>query len=46
MEKYWCAYCELQITNGTHCEPCFEYDGAVNLQDFVAIFGYQPKVAA
>ena len=46
MEKYWCAYCELEMTNGTHCVPCHEYDGAVTFQDFVAIFGYEPKVAA
>jgi hypothetical protein len=28
-EIYMCAYCDTEMTNGTHCVPCNEYDGAM-----------------
>ena len=42
-ERYWCVYCENEITNNTHCVPCNEYKGAMTFKDFVKTFGYEPK---
>lgn len=44
--KFWCAACELEMTNGTHCVPCHQYKTAVTFDEFVEMFGYEPKVAA
>lgn len=44
--KFWCIFCEGEITNGTHCVLCHEYKGAVTFEEFVEITGYEPKVAA
>jgi len=29
IEIYMCVYCDTEMTNGTHCVPCNEYDGAM-----------------
>ena len=45
MEKYWCIYCEAEMTDGI-CVPCHEYKSAVTFEEFVEINGYEPKAVA
>lgn len=45
-ERYWCVFCDGEITNQTHCVPCNEYKGAVTLAQYVEINGHYPKVSA
>ena len=31
---WMCVYCDTEMTNGTHCVPCNEYDGAMPKEEW------------
>ena len=41
-ERFWCVFCDNEITNEVYCVPCNEYKGAVNLEEYISINGHAP----
>ena len=40
----YCVFCDGEVTNGSHCVPCWEYKGVVTLAEYVEINGHYPKM--
>jgi hypothetical protein len=44
--ELYCIFCDEQVTNGSHCVPCWEYKGVVTLAEYIQINGHYPKLKA
>jgi hypothetical protein len=41
-ERFWCVFCDNEITHQSYCGLCNEYKGAVTLEEYISINGHEP----
>lgn len=45
-EQWMCAFCSVEITNGTHCTSCGDYKGAMEKSEWLQFIADNPRLVA